>query len=147
VPPSPLKRPTPDKNPAFLPPRPPFWYHFPIYCRHTHKGGIHARFTVRHANLSRIPRPSQPGQASLWDLDCETLAQKSEEALNKAMNLITNMAYRASELRDRIPAEFTQAEIEFAVKLDYEAGALLAKAGAEGSISVTLTWERKAVDS
>ena len=89
--------------------------------------------------------PNRPGlvQASLWDLNREELAQKSEEALNKAMNLITKMAYRASELRDRIPVEFTQAEIEFGVKLDYEAGALLAKAGAEGSISVKLTWERK----
>jgi hypothetical protein len=89
--------------------------------------------------------PDRPGlvQASLWDISREELAQKSEEALNKAMNLITKMAYRASELRDRIPAEFTQAEIEFGVKLDYEAGALLAKAGAEGSISIKLTWERK----
>mgnify|MGYP007073394562 CR=1 FL=1 len=75
--------------------------------------------------------PDRPGlvQASLWDINREELAQKSEEALNKAMNLITKMAYRASELRDRI--------------LDDEAGALLAKAGAEGSISVKLTWERK----
>ena len=59
------------------------------------------------------------------------------------MTTVVGMAYRASQLRDRIPHEFTQVEIEFGVKLDYEAGALLAKAGAEGSISVKLTWERK----
>ena len=59
------------------------------------------------------------------------------------MDTIVAMAQRAAQLRDRIPVEFTEAEITFGVKLDYEAGALLTKAGAEGSISVSLTWERK----
>jgi SOS response regulatory protein OraA/RecX len=88
--------------------------------------------------------PQRPGlvQASILDMDREELAERSEEALQRAMGLISHMAHRAGELRRRIPAEFTQAEIEFGVKLDYEAGALLAKAGGEGSISVTLTWER-----
>lgn len=88
--------------------------------------------------------PDQPGlvQASL-DVDVEKWLEKSQEALDKAMTTIVGMAYRASQLRDRIPAEFTQAEIEFGVKLDFEAGALLAKAGGEGSISVKLTWERE----
>ena len=92
--------------------------------------------------------PDAPGlvQASLRPNLAEW-QEKSKEALDRAMTTIVGMAYRASELRDRIPQEFSKAEIEFAVKLDYEAGALLAKAGAEGSISVTLTWERKAVDS
>jgi hypothetical protein len=89
--------------------------------------------------------PDRPGvrQASIWNLSKEELAAKSREALDKAMNLIENMAQRASQLKDRIPDNFTQAEIEFGVKLDYEAGALLAKAGAEGSITVKLTWERE----
>ncbi|MCP4426896.1 MAG: hypothetical protein GY803_20600 [Chloroflexi bacterium] len=88
--------------------------------------------------------PDQTGlvQASLGDNVAEWLG-KSNEALDKAMATIVGMAHRAAQLRDRIPDEFTQAEIEFGVKLDYEAGALLAKAGAEGSISVKLTWERK----
>lgn len=67
---------------------------------------------------------------------------KSKESLDAAMTTIVGMAYRAADLTDSIPAEFTQAEIEFGVKLDYEAGALLPKAGAEGSLSVKLTWER-----
>ncbi len=81
-------------------------------------------------------------QVSLSD-DVDKWLNKSKESLDKAMDTIVGMARHASQLRDRIPAEFTQAEIEFGVKLDYEAGALLAKAGAEGSISVKLTWERK----
>jgi len=85
--------------------------------------------------------PDRPGvhQASLSK---EDLAAKSKEALDKAMTVIEGMAQRASQLKDKIPHDFTQAEIEFGVKLDYEVGALLAKAGAEGSITVTLTWER-----
>jgi hypothetical protein len=88
--------------------------------------------------------PDRPGvhQASLWNLSKEELAAKSKEALDKAMTVIEGMAQRASQLKDKIPHDFTQAEIEFGVKLDYEVGALLAKAGAEGSITVTLTWER-----
>jgi hypothetical protein len=73
----------------------------------------------------------------------EELAAHSQAALNRAMETIAEMAQRAAALRDQIPHEFTKAEISFGVKLDYEAGALLAKAGAEGSIAVTLTWERK----
>ncbi|MCA9940192.1 MAG: hypothetical protein KC418_16235 [Anaerolineales bacterium] len=94
-----------------------------------------------------IDFPDEGGlvQASLGD-DVTEWLQKSQMALDKAMTTIVGMAYRASQLRDRIPREFTQAEIEFGVKFDYEAGALLAKAGAEGSISVKLTWERKKDD-
>ena len=62
------------------------------------------------------------------------------------MTTITGMAIRAAQLRDTIPDDFTQAEIELGVKLNSEAGALLAKAGAEGSINVKLTWERKVTE-
>ncbi len=80
-------------------------------------------------------------QVSLKDDVAEWL-EKSQDALDKAMLTILGMAYRANQLR-HIPTEFTQAEIEFGVKLTAESGALLAKAGAEGSISVKLTWERQ----
>ena len=92
--------------------------------------------------LVDFPDPSGLVQASLGP-DLDKWLEKSKESLDRAMTTITGMAYRAAELRDRIPDDFTQAEIEFGVKLDYEAGALLAKAGAEGNISVKLTWERK----
>lgn len=82
-------------------------------------------------------------QVSLWQLSPEELAARSEQALDQAMGAIRHMAGRMSALRDAIPAEFSEVEIEFGIKLDYQAGALLAKAGAEGSLKVTLTWKRK----
>lgn len=89
--------------------------------------------------------PDRPGvhQAGLGTLTLDELEAKSQQALDKAMALIEGMAHRASKIKTKIPHDFTQAEIEFGVKLDYEAGALLAKAGGEGSITVTLTWERE----
>jgi hypothetical protein len=88
--------------------------------------------------------PDQHGlvQASL-ESNIDDWVEKSKIALDKAMDTIAAMAQRAAQLHNRIPAEFTEAEITFGVKLDYEAGALLTKAGAEGSISIKLTWERK----
>ncbi|MCP4423035.1 MAG: hypothetical protein GY803_00940 [Chloroflexi bacterium] len=59
-------------------------------------------------------------QASLSKKDVNQWLEKSKESLDKAMTTIVGMAYRASQLRDSIPTEFTQAEIEFGVKLDYE---------------------------
>ena len=88
--------------------------------------------------------PDQTGlvQASLGSNVAEWL-EKSNEALDRAMATIVGMAQRTAELRDSIPDEFTQAEIEFGVKLTIEAGALLARTGGEGSINVKLTWERE----
>ncbi len=90
----------------------------------------------------------QPGlvEASLAWPNREKLerwAAHSQTALNRAMDTIAEMAQRTAELRERVPTEFTKAEVTFGVKLDYEAGALLTRGGAEGSITVKLTWERK----
>ncbi len=71
------------------------------------------------------------------------LAEKSARALDSAMSTIHHVARRVSALRQTLPDEFTQVELEFGVKLDAEAGALLSKVGGEASINVTLTWERK----
>jgi hypothetical protein len=73
----------------------------------------------------------------------EEWGERSEAALTRAMDTIANMAQRTAELRQRVPREFTKAEVTFGVKLDYKAGALLTQGGAEGSITVKLTWERK----
>jgi hypothetical protein len=78
-------------------------------------------------------------QVSLSPAD---LVEKSAQALERAMSVIRQMARRVSALHDELPQEFTQVELEFGVKLDAEAGALLAKASGEASINVTLTWKR-----
>ena len=65
-----------------------------------------------------IDFPDEEGlmQVSLSD-DMDKWLEKSQTALDNAMLTIIGMAYRTSQLRDQIPAEFTQAEIEFGVKL------------------------------
>jgi hypothetical protein len=88
------------------------------------------------------PRPGVE-QVSIFDLSPEEIAEKSKKALDSAMGTIQKMAQRVSALRDAIPAEFSQVEVEFGIKLDWEVGPILAKAGTEASLSVTLTWERE----
>ncbi len=75
-------------------------------------------------------------------LSPDDLAEKSAQALDRAMGTIRQMAQRVSALRVTLPDEFTQVELEFGIKLEAEAGALISKVGAEASINVTLTWER-----
>ena len=89
--------------------------------------------------------PDRPGvhEASLWDVRSENLQEKSEEALQRAMVTIENMAGRVAALKDSISENFKEVQVEFGVKLDVEAGALIAKTGVEATINVTLTWERE----
>ena len=84
----------------------------------------------------------QPGVRGIGRLSTTDLAKKSAEAVEAAMGTIKAMARRISALREEMPHEFTRIEIDFGIKLDAEAGALLAKAGGEASLNVTLTWER-----
>lgn len=102
-------------------------------------------FTINEETPILVEFSQQPGveQVSLLNLSPEELKARSEQALDAAMSAIRHMAQRVSGLREAIPVEFSEVEIEFGIKLDWEAGVLLAKAGSEGSISVTLTWERK----
>jgi hypothetical protein len=87
------------------------------------------------------PRPGVEAVA-IFDKNPEDLKKKSEEALNSAMKNIEEMANRISDLHDKIPAEFSQVEVEFGITFDWKVGALLAEAGSGASIKVTLTWNR-----
>ena len=82
------------------------------------------------------------GVRGLGRTSAADLAKRSAEAVEAAMETIKAMARRIGTLYDEMPHEITQIEIDFGVKLDAEAGALLAKAGGEASQNVTLTWER-----
>jgi len=74
----------------------------------------------------------------------EELAKKSEKALDQAMNNIYHMAQRVTATMKALPKSELpdKVEVEFGLKLDAEAGAYIAKAGVEASITVTLAWER-----
>ncbi len=73
------------------------------------------------------------------------LAQQSAKALESAMNTIHNMARRVSATVKSLPiAERpSQIEVEFGLKLDAAAGAVIAQAGTEASFTVKLMWERR----
>lgn len=75
--------------------------------------------------------------------DDPEIQARAQRALNLAMGTIRAMAYRVSRavksLEDQVRPD--EAEIEFGVNLDAEAGALLAKAGAGAQITVTLKWK------
>ncbi len=87
-------------------------------------------------------RGDQPGlrRASLSPAD---LAAQSTKALDSAMNAIHHMARRVIATIDALSDRPSQVEVAFGLTLDSEAGALIAKAGMEASINVTLTWERE----
>ena len=70
------------------------------------------------------------------------LAEQSAKALDAAMDTIQSMVQRISALPHTMPKEFSKVEVNFGIKLDVEAGALIAKTGGEASLNVTLTWER-----
>lgn len=70
------------------------------------------------------------------------LAQRSAEALDKAWDTIRAMADRTSVLIDDLAGNPDKVQLEFGIKLDVEGNAMVAKAGAEAAISVSLTWER-----
>jgi len=73
----------------------------------------------------------------------EDLTAKSSQALEAAMNTIHNMARRVTATVEALATRPSQVEVAFGLKLDTEAGALIAKVGAEASLNVKLTWEHK----
>ena len=75
------------------------------------------------------------------ELLAESVA-KSQRAINHAMGTISALAKKTMVTIKTIPITERPSTIEvsFGLKLDAEAGAVVAKAGAEASINVTMTW-------
>ena len=74
----------------------------------------------------------------------EDLAEKSAQALDKAMSTMRQMGQRVTETVKSINVADRPSKVvlEFGLKLDAELGALVAKASTEASFKVVLTWER-----
>ena len=87
------------------------------------------------------PRPGVQ-QAARQVLSKEKLAELSAKALDSAMSTVQSMAARVSATIDDLAGNPDEVEVEFGLTLDVEGQALIAKAGAEAAISVTLTWKR-----
>ncbi len=74
----------------------------------------------------------------------EDLAEKSAQALDKAMSTIRQMSQRVTKTVKNIDLVDRPSKVvlEFGLKLDAEAGALIAKASTEAGFKVVLTWEQ-----
>jgi len=75
--------------------------------------------------------------------DEDSLQKKSDKALNTAMNAVHVMALRIDSALSGLVKPPSSVVVEFGIKLTGETGALIAKAGAEATLNVKLTWERK----
>lgn len=73
------------------------------------------------------------------------LAEKSAEALDKAMDTIRQMSNRVvSTFKDiNLMDRPAQVEVEFGLTLDAEAGALIAKVGTQAGFKVKLVWKHE----
>lgn len=71
------------------------------------------------------------------------VADQSVKALSTAMNTIHGMARRVTDTIKALPISQrpSQIEVEFGLKLDAQAGAVVAQAGTEASFTVKMTWE------
>jgi Trypsin-co-occurring domain 1 len=76
-------------------------------------------------------------------LSPQDVAEKSAEALDKAMATIRKMAQKTMVTIDTLTNKPTEVELEFGIKLNTEAGAIIAKTSGEASLKVKLIWERK----
>lgn len=79
---------------------------------------------------------------STSSLSREELAERSGQALDTAVQLITAVAEHVSSLRSTLPEDVAGAEIEFGVKLDVDLGAVLSGNQGDGSLRIKLTWQR-----
>jgi hypothetical protein len=72
--------------------------------------------------------------------------EKSKRAIERSMKTVQRMAKKAVKTIQAIPVSErpTKVEFQFGIKMSGEAGAVIAKAGAEAAITVTMTWEHKA---
>jgi hypothetical protein len=86
----------------------------------------------------------RPGVQQASRLSPQDVAEKSAQALDKAMATIRQMGHRVSETVKSIDLvdRPDKVVLEFGLKLDAEAGALIAKASTEANFKVVLTWEQ-----
>ena len=77
--------------------------------------------------------------------DPEELLEKSKMAIERSMATIQGMAKKAIKAIQGIPISErpSKVEFQFGIKMNGEAGAMVAKVGGEAAITVTMTWEHE----
>ena len=80
-------------------------------------------------------------------LSPKDLADKSKEAIDNALKNMRKMAKKSVKAIREIPVTErpNTISISFGLKLTAEGGAVVAKAGVEAAINVTMTWQRTIV--
>lgn len=71
------------------------------------------------------------------------LATRSAQALQQAMGTIQALANRTTEAINQLPKKPSEFELEFAIKVDAEAGVLISKVSGEGNLRVKLVWREQ----
>jgi hypothetical protein len=86
--------------------------------------------------------PIRPGATDVARLNTDELYRRSTEAVSKAMEHIKAMAQQVKDAVVALPESHRPSEVQvrFGLKLDMEAGAMIAKAGGEASFDVRVTW-------
>ncbi|HEY9761941.1 MAG TPA: CU044_2847 family protein [Trichocoleus sp.] len=91
--------------------------------------------------LFEISNAQGPGR--LGGVKPMELATKSAQALGQAMGTIQALANRTMETINQLPRKPSEFELEFGIKIDAEAGALIAKGSEEGNLRVKLVWREQ----
>jgi hypothetical protein len=104
--------------------------------------------TVRFEEDDDIILVEFQGESGLRSVSRDTaddLVEKSKLAIERSMKTVQRMAKKAVKTIQAIPVSERpdKVEFQFGIKMTGEAGALVAKAGAEAAITVTMTWEHK----
>jgi len=96
--------------------------------------------TLAPENVILVEFEEKKGLATV-SLTPADLAEKSARALDQAMQTIRGMAQRVAATVQDLTTRPQSVEVAFGLKLNAEAGALIAKTGGEASLNVKLTWK------
>lgn len=89
--------------------------------------------------VDKLPSPSGPYQDLRDGKELKKVHDLFGDGMELAKNCATRVVNSIKEMGDTIkPDEF---QLQFAIKLDTEVGAVIAKASTEAQLQVTLTWK------
>jgi hypothetical protein len=85
--------------------------------------------------------PVRPGVQQV-SFDPAQMAERSAVAVQSAMSTIHQMARRVIATMQAVGEPPAEVAVEFGIKVDAAAGALIARTSGEASLQVKLTWRR-----
>lgn len=80
------------------------------------------------------------GKTTVTSRHPQELAAKSAQALGQAMGTIQALANRTSETLAKLPTPPDACEVEFGIKVDAQAGALVSSAVDASNLRIKLVW-------